>query len=137
MQRIVLTAVVAVALVLAFSAVSVAQDSPETKMKQDAKEAMKVKGEKMEQMQKMEQMGKEGLMSVSCDPACGFRVTSHDQAEITSMVKDHAKNHHQKVLSDADVKGMMKPAGKMGMRTKEEMKDKVKEKKEGEDPHKH
>ena len=48
------------------------------------------------------------LKSVSCDPACGFSVKSHDEKEIVSFVQTHAKMHHNKDVSEADVKKMMK-----------------------------
>ncbi|HLF13622.1 MAG TPA: DUF1059 domain-containing protein [Bacteroidota bacterium] len=117
MYKTVLAAISAVMVVLTFSAMSIAQDKPDMTAKQD-------------------EMGKSGLMAVSCDTVCGFRVISHDQAEITGMVKQHAKAHHKMELTDADVKGMMKPAGRMGMRSRVgvEMKG---EKKDEKDPHKH
>jgi len=49
-----------------------------------------------------------GLKSVTCDPACGFSVKSHDESELVSIVQMHAKKHHDKDLSEADVKKMMK-----------------------------
>lgn len=49
-----------------------------------------------------------GLKSVSCDPACGFSVKSHDESEIVSIVQMHSKKHHDKEISEADVKKMMK-----------------------------
>ncbi len=128
MMKSLLTAFFAVTLVFAFSASVIAQDKPEMKAK---KEEMKKMGQ--ENMKKMDEMGKSGLQSVSCDPACGFRVTSHDEAELTGMVKMHAKTHHQKDMSDADVKGMMKPEKML-----EEMKmDKMEEKKDTSKPHEH
>jgi len=49
------------------------------------------------------------LESVSCAPECGFKVQSHDSKEIISIVKSHAKKAHHKVVSDQQVKEMMKP----------------------------
>lgn len=48
------------------------------------------------------------LKSVTCDPTCGFMVRSHDEVEIVSVVKMHAKKAHNKDLNDNQVKGMMK-----------------------------
>ncbi len=134
MVKSLLTAFLAVTLVMAYSTSALSQDKPEMKEK---KEEMKQMGQ--EKMKKMDEMGKSGLQTVACDPACGFRVTSHDEAELTGMVKMHAKTHHQKEMSDADVKGMMKPAMKMEMRDKmrEEMKGDKKEKKDEGSPHNH
>lgn len=128
MMKSLLTAFLAVTLVFAFSASLFAQDTPDMKAK---KEEMKQVGQ--EKMKKMDEMGKSGLQSVSCDTVCGFRVTSHDETELTGMVKMHAKTHHQKDMSDADVKGMMKP-----VKMREGMKmDKMEEKKDDGSPHKH
>ena len=67
---------------------------------------MKKDGMKKGDMSKEMSMGP--LKSVSCDPACGFMVKSHSEKELISMVKSHAKKMHSKVLSDKDVKAMMK-----------------------------
>ena len=48
------------------------------------------------------------LKSVSCDPTCGFKVRSHDEKELISIVKTHAKNVHNMDLTDKQVKEMMK-----------------------------
>lgn len=48
------------------------------------------------------------LKSVSCDPACGFSVRSHDESEIVNIVQMHAKKQHNKQMSEMDVKKMMK-----------------------------
>jgi len=63
--------------------------------------------EKKEMGKKMEK-GEMALKSVSCDPACGFKVQSHDGKEITAIVIAHAKNAHNKDLTTNDVEGMMK-----------------------------
>ena len=58
---------------------------------------------------KMEPMkSKMGLKSVSCDPACGFMCRSHDEKELTAIIKAHAKKAHNKDLTDKQVKDMMK-----------------------------
>jgi predicted small metal-binding protein len=48
------------------------------------------------------------VKSVTCDPACGFKVQSHDEKELTSIVISHAKHAHNKDVTAEDVKGMMK-----------------------------
>jgi predicted small metal-binding protein len=53
---------------------------------------------------------KSELKSVSCDPACGFMVRSHDEKELTSIVITHAKSAHNKDVTADDVKAMMKTA---------------------------
>ena len=86
---------------------------------------------KKEMMKDMKKEGASKLMVVSCDPECGFMVKSHDEKELTEMVKSHAKNHHNKDVSDADVKGMMKEAGHDVMKhemKKDEMKMEEKKK---------
>jgi len=74
-----------------------------------SQETTKKEVKKMEKMEKKEHM-REGLKSVSCDPACGFSVRSHDEAELTSIVKVHAKAHHNMDMTDEQVRGMMKDA---------------------------
>lgn len=127
MVKTLFTVMLAVTLVLVFSTVTIAQNQPKMDQKKE-----EVKGMMKDKMTKMEEKGKSGLMSVSCDPACGFRVTSHDEAELTGIIKMHAKTHHQKDMTDAEVKAMMKPAGKMGMRDKV-----MEEKKDESKPHEH
>ena len=48
------------------------------------------------------------LKSVSCDPSCGFMVRSHDEKEIVSVVKAHAKKVHKMNMTDKQVMDMMK-----------------------------
>lgn len=49
------------------------------------------------------------LMSVSCDPMCGFKVQSHDMDELRSIVKAHVMEKHGKSLTDEEINGMMNP----------------------------
>jgi predicted small metal-binding protein len=51
---------------------------------------------------------KEPLKSVSCAPECGFMVRSHDEKELSAIVIDHAKKHHNKTVTEKDVMSMMK-----------------------------
>ncbi|MEK7250030.1 MAG: DUF1059 domain-containing protein [Bacteroidota bacterium] len=48
------------------------------------------------------------LKSVSCDPSCGFMVRSHDEKELTSIVKVHAKKAHKMDMTDKQIHDMMK-----------------------------
>ena len=93
MKHSLFAAMLAIVLTFAFSATTFAQDAAMKEMKKDAKAEMKKEGHKM--------------MSVSCDPACGFMVKSHDEKELVAIVKSHAKMHHNKDVTDKDVMGMM------------------------------
>jgi predicted small metal-binding protein len=86
--------IVASLLVLVFCTASVTMAQ-----EMDAKEkaAMQVK-----------QATKSGLKSVSCAPECGFMVRSHDEKELSAIVIEHAKTHHNKTVTEKDVKAMMK-----------------------------
>jgi len=54
------------------------------------------------------------LTSCRCDvydgAACGFKVRSHDEKELTDIVIAHAKSAHNKDVTASDVKAMMKIA---------------------------
>ena len=108
-----LTALFAVTLIFAFSTVTFSQEKEAVKAKSDVKMEMKKEDLKKDETMKMKDEGMSPLMSLSCDPACGFRVTSHDESELLSITKIHAKTHHQKDMTDAEVKAMIKPAGRM------------------------
>jgi len=47
------------------------------------------------------------LYQVTCDPACGFVVKSHDKAETKRMAKEHMQMIHSKVVSDGDTEKMV------------------------------
>jgi len=133
MVKTLFTALFAVTLVLVFTTITFAQDKPVMEQKKEDVKAMT-----KDKMTKMDEKGKSGLMTVSCDPACGFRVTSHDAAELTEIVKTHSKVHHQQTLTDAEVKTMMRPAGRMGMGDKMKEGQMMEEKKKDESkPHDH
>lgn len=87
-------------LAFAFSSVAVAQ------------EMKKAEGKKEEKV----------LKSAECDPACGFMVRSHDEAEVMSVIKEHANKVHNMDMTDAQVKGMMKTEKMKPMMKKEEKK---------------
>ena len=49
------------------------------------------------------------LRQISCDPACGFMVQSHDEMEVLKMAREHAKKNHKELkVTDAGLKKMMK-----------------------------
>jgi len=60
------------------------------------------------EMGKKADKGEMALKSVSCDPACGFMIQSHNEKEISEVVIAHAKNAHNKDVKAEDVKAMMK-----------------------------
>ena len=74
-----------------------AQDKAKMEMDKKAKTAMAKDETKMGP-----------LKSVSCDPKCGFMCRSHDEKELTSVVKKHAKMAHKMDMTDKQVKDMMK-----------------------------
>lgn len=78
------------ALFLSFSLAAIAQDAPK---------------------KAMEKKEKHELKSVSCAPECGFKIRSHDEKELISLVQMHAKNAHNMSMSEQDVKAKMKTEG--------------------------
>ena len=50
----------------------------------------------------------EELKSITCDPACGFMVRSHDGKEVMDMARTHVKKAHKMNTSDSELKKMMK-----------------------------
>lgn len=48
------------------------------------------------------------LKSVSCAPECGFMVRSHDEKELSAIVIEHSKKHHNKTVTEKEVKALMK-----------------------------
>jgi predicted small metal-binding protein len=64
-------------------------------------------------------MGTTVLKSVSCDPACGFKVQSHDEQELTDIVIAHAKKTHTIGVTAKDVRAKMKP---VAMKSEKKMK---------------
>ena len=83
----ILAVMLAIVITISFCTVSLAQDAAKKEMK---KEEMKP------------------LKSVSCDPACGFMVRSHDEKELASIVIQHAKKAHNMKLTEKQVKEKMK-----------------------------
>jgi predicted small metal-binding protein len=125
MMKQLFTALFAVTLIFAFSTVTFGQDKEAAKAKSEMK--MEMKKKEMKKEQEMKEGAMSGLKSLSCDPACGFKVVSKDEAEIISMTKEHVKAHHPDMtMSDAQIKEMVKPAGGM---MHEKMMDKKMDKK--------
>jgi predicted small metal-binding protein len=85
-------------LALSFSTFTFGQDAAKQEMKKDVKKTEMSKDEKA--------MGP--LKSVACDPSCGFECKSHNEKELISIVKTHAKKMHKMEMSDAKIKEMMK-----------------------------
>lgn len=50
------------------------------------------------------------LVMIQCDPDCGFVIKSHNKEEVKEAAKKHAKNIHNKEVSDEEVELMIKPA---------------------------
>lgn len=110
MVRQVFALMLAALLTVAFTSVTFSDDPQKAEKKEAPKEA------------------KMAIKSVSCDPDCGFMVRSHDEMEIVNIVKMHAKAHHNKDVTDDEVRGMMKTKEmKEGMpkHDMKEMKDKT------------
>jgi len=98
-------AILAIVLTVSFSAVAFSK----SEMKQDSTKKAEMKNDEMMKKGNMDkEMSMGPLKSVACDPSCGFMVQSHNEKELISMVKMHAKKMHNKVLTDKDVKAMMK-----------------------------
>ena len=51
------------------------------------------------------------MKTVSCPAPCEFSVRSHDEKEIISIVKMHAKKKHKKDMTDKQIREMMKTEG--------------------------
>ena len=56
------------------------------------------------------------MKSVSCDSPCGFMVRSHNEKELTSIVKAHAMKMHKMKLTDKQIKDMMKMEPEAGVK---------------------
>ncbi|MBI1806996.1 MAG: DUF1059 domain-containing protein [Ignavibacteria bacterium] len=95
-------------IVLAFccSTITFAQDKEQKEMPK--------KSDKMEMTKSEMKAGP--LKSVSCDPTCGFMCRSHDEKELTAIVKKHAKTAHKMDMTDKQVKDMMKTEGSTEMK---------------------
>jgi len=52
----------------------------------------------------------EKLKKLECDPKCGFLIQSHDEKEIAEIAIKHAKIAHSMVVTEKDVRAMMKDA---------------------------
>jgi predicted small metal-binding protein len=61
-----------------------------------------------EETAKSEQV-KAPMYAAKCQAPCNFSVKSHDKAEVVSILKEHAKTHHDgMILSDEQAEGMVK-----------------------------
>ncbi len=107
LKRIIVTLLVLM-LALSFSTITFAQDPATQEVKKDE---MKKDEKKTEATKESKAMGP--LKSVSCDPTCGFLCQSHNEKELLSIVKTHAKKMHKMDMTDAKIKEMMKTEGEM------------------------
>lgn len=98
------SAALLVVLAFAFSSLAFAQD-----MKKD----------ETAKMEKKEMMGE--MKVGSCSPECGFMVRSHNEAEVTEMLKMHAKKQHNMEMSDKDAMAKIKSAKHMEMKMEKKM----------------
>ena len=93
-------------LALSFSTFTFAQDAATQEVKKDEVKKVEKKAETATEMK-----AAAPLKSVSCDPTCGFMCQSHDEKELLSIVKTHAKSMHKMEMTDAKIKELMKTAG--------------------------
>src|SRR5262245_41360154 len=76
------------ALALSFTTLTFAQDQTKTDEVKKEEPKMEMKKDEMKKEGKSEEMAGP-LKSVSCDPACGFMVRSHDEKEVMTAAKSH------------------------------------------------
>jgi len=50
------------------------------------------------------------LKQVSCAPECGFNLRSHDEPELVYFVISHARNVHNKPITEREVRALIQPA---------------------------
>ena len=88
----------ALALVLTFSTLTLGQDKMGKEMKKDDKMAASKTETKMGPMK-----------SFTCDAACGYMCKSHDEGELVDAAMKHVKKHHADLkMAKKDVMGMIK-----------------------------
>ena len=90
MKKSIHAAIAALALASVLSVFAVAEDAPKS-----AEKSSKV-------------------YSVQCGSPCSFAVSGHDKDEVIAVVIEHAKTHHNLVLTAKDVEGMMKTTDSAG-----------------------
>lgn len=105
MARQILISLFVLMLAVVFSTLTFAQEKKEGQ-KETKTEVTKPATTATEMPKTEKTMGQ--MKSITCDPACGFMVRSHDEKEVTSMAQSHVKHAHKKSLSDKDAKEMMK-----------------------------
>jgi predicted small metal-binding protein len=54
---------------------------------------------------------KEQMYTAGCPDPCSFSVQSHDKAEVTAILQQHAKSQHNMTLSEKDAQAMVKVKG--------------------------
>ncbi len=75
--------ILAPALVLTFSTLTLAQDKMQKEMKKE---------DKMTASKSEMKIGP--MKSITCGPACGFMMKSHDESELIDATMKHMKKHH-------------------------------------------
>ena len=98
MLRQLISALFVLVLAISFSTLTFGQE----KMQKEAKKEEK----KMEMSKEEKTMGP--LKSISCDATCGFMCRSHDEKELMSVVRKHAKMMHKMDMKDKQMMEMMK-----------------------------
>ena len=48
------------------------------------------------------------LYTAACPSPCDFSVKSHDKAEVATIIREHAKAHHNMDVSQKDAEAMVK-----------------------------
>ena len=51
----------------------------------------------------------EQLKKIECPSPCNFSVKSHDEKEIVELTLQHSKNKHNMIISEQDVRKMIRP----------------------------
>jgi predicted small metal-binding protein len=52
----------------------------------------------------------EKLKQVECEPKCGFLIRSHNEKELVEIAIQHAKKAHSMVITEKEVRTMLKDA---------------------------
>ena len=110
-----LTAVLVVLLAVTFSSSTFAQDVKKD-VKKDTKPAVVNDAKSAPAAAAKKDVKKSTkpptLKYVACSQAgCGFWAKSHSRKELQSIIKKHSKRHHKVVLTDKQVKDMVKLEG--------------------------
>jgi predicted small metal-binding protein len=75
---------------------------------QDAQKEMKKEHKMGQKMEKKAEEKSTALKSVSCPAPCNFMCRSHDEKELTAIIKTHVKKVHKTDMTDKQISEMMK-----------------------------